>query len=143
MLTLFSTSELCGTGERSKSTTFHSKGRSREFLGTFFGKKVPAVARHEGRQGCVEKALSTKFTFNKTQNSRYLSYTDPVIQLLNLLIKEELSSGEMRSRLGIKHRQTFRDMHPALEKGLIIQTIPDKPNSRLQKYKLTERAKNT
>jgi len=56
-LASFSTSELCGTDERSKSTTFHSKGRSREFLGTFFGKKVPAVARHEGRQGCTEKAL--------------------------------------------------------------------------------------
>ena len=57
MLTSFSTSELCGTDKESKSTSFRSKGRSREFLGTFFGKKVPAIARHEGRQGCAEMAL--------------------------------------------------------------------------------------
>ena len=91
-MTLFSTSELCGTDEEGKSTSFNSKGRSREFiqliycflnafmcslrsgLGTFFGKtceaclnakqentqemkKVPAIARHEGRKGCAEKAI--------------------------------------------------------------------------------------
>ena len=55
--TLFSTSELCGIDEGNKSTSFNSKGRSREFLGTFFGKKVPAIARHEGRKGCADKAL--------------------------------------------------------------------------------------
>jgi hypothetical protein len=26
-------------------------------LGTFFGKKVPSIARHEGRKGCADKAL--------------------------------------------------------------------------------------
>ena len=56
MLAFFSTSELCGTDEGNKSTSFLSKGRSREFLDTFFGKKVSAIARHEGRQGCAEKA---------------------------------------------------------------------------------------
>lgn len=80
-------------------------------------------------------------------SKHYLSFTDPVTdpvaQLLKLLEKEDLSSGEMSSRLGIKHRQNFRDnyIHPALELGLITQAIPEKPNSRLQKYKLTERPK--
>ncbi|WP_442795972.1 hypothetical protein [Pelobium manganitolerans] len=66
---LFSTLELCGTDEGSKSTSFHSKGRSREFLRTFFGKKVPAIARHEGRQGCAEKALEAKPMFSKNTES--------------------------------------------------------------------------
>lgn len=56
MSTFFSTSELCGIDDGSKSTSFNSKGRSREFLGTFFGKKVSATARHEGKKGCAEKA---------------------------------------------------------------------------------------
>jgi ATP-dependent DNA helicase RecG len=50
----------------------------------------------------------------------------------------------MRAKLGIKHRGNFRDnyIHPAIVLGLIVQTIPEKPNSRLQKYKLTGRAKH-
>jgi len=50
---------------------------------------------------------------------------------------------EIRDTLGLSHRQTFREnyLHPALEQGLIKQTIPEKPNSRLQKYRLTEKGK--
>ncbi|MDD3239515.1 MAG: hypothetical protein PHW47_05415 [Lachnospira sp.] len=38
--------------------------------------------------------------------------------------------------LGIKSRETFRKnyLDPALELGLVIRTIPDKPNSKNQRY---------
>lgn len=38
--------------------------------------------------------------------------------------------------LGIKSRETFRKnyMNPALEMGIVTMTIPDKPNSRNQRY---------
>ena len=41
------------------------------------------------------------------------------------------------SRVGIKSRSTFRQnyLEPALKQGLITMTIPDKPNSRNQKYR--------
>ena len=41
--------------------------------------------------------------------------------------------------VGIKHRGTFLQnyLNPLLSKGWIARTIPGKPNSRLQKYKLT------
>jgi hypothetical protein len=43
------------------------------------------------------------------------------------------------ARLKLAHRPTFRAnyLDPALAAGLIERTIPGKPNSRLQKYRLT------
>ena len=39
-------------------------------------------------------------------------------------------------KLGLKSRETFRKnyMNPALELGIVQMTIPDKPNSRNQRY---------
>ena len=70
--------------------------------------------------------------------------SDPVKNLLNVLKKGALSSGEIRERLNLKHRQSFREnyLHPALEQQIIERTIPDKPNSRLQKYRLTTKGNN-
>jgi ATP-dependent DNA helicase RecG len=64
---------------------------------------------------------------------------DPVNLLLSHLAKGPASAGELRDRLGLKHRPTFREnyLHPALNSGFIEYTIPDKPSSRLQKYRLT------
>jgi ATP-dependent DNA helicase RecG len=55
----------------------------------------------------------------------------------------EKSSQELRLALGLKHRHTFREnyLHPAINKGLIEYTIPEKPGSRLQKYRLTKKKK--
>ena len=63
---------------------------------------------------------------------------DPVIRLLMAL-----SGGELREKMGLKHRQTFRGnyLHPALNRDYIELTIPEKPNSRLQKYRLTEKGR--
>jgi len=64
----------------------------------------------------------------------------PVFRLLMALKSSSFSSGELRKKLNISHRPTFRDnyLHPALKEKLIEMTIPDKPSSRLQKYKITE-----
>jgi predicted HTH transcriptional regulator len=64
---------------------------------------------------------------------------DPVERLIQVLSGGEFSTAELREALGIKHRHTFRHnyLHPALKRGLIEHTIPDKPNSRFQKYRLT------
>jgi ATP-dependent DNA helicase RecG len=64
---------------------------------------------------------------------------DPVLRLLAQLAAGAKSSGELRGALNVRHRPTFRRnyLHPALEQGLIEMTIPDKPQSRLQRYRLT------
>jgi hypothetical protein len=51
-----------------------------------------------------------------------------------------LSREELQERVGLRDRENFRKLYllPALESGLVERTIPDKPNSRLQKYRLTK-----
>lgn len=45
--------------------------------------------------------------------------------------------------LGLADRKSFREryLRPALDAGLIAMTLPSKPNSRLQRYCLTELGK--
>lgn len=61
----------------------------------------------------------------------------PINRLLAALGHEELSAAELMARLGLSHRPTFRKNYltPALDRGLIERTIPDKPNSKNQKYR--------
>jgi hypothetical protein len=65
--------------------------------------------------------------------------TDPVTQLLLLVASGPLPPSAIQTALGLKHRPTFRAnyLYPALEGGFIEMTLPDKPASRLQKYRLT------
>ena len=63
--------------------------------------------------------------------------SDQVKAMLNCLGSEELSAVQLMERLNLSHRPTFRKnyLRPALEAGLIEMTIPNKPNSRNQKYR--------
>lgn len=51
---------------------------------------------------------------------------------------------EIRKKLGLKDRTHLRQRYPdpALTEGFIELTIPDKPKSRLQRYRLTEKARS-
>jgi Fic family protein len=64
--------------------------------------------------------------------------SDQVAALLRTLKTETLTALECMKRLKLSHRPTFRAnyLNPALSAGLIERTIPDKPNSRLQKYRV-------
>ena len=64
--------------------------------------------------------------------------SDQVAALLRALGTKTLSALECMKRLKLSHRPTFRAnyLNPALSAGLIERTISDKPNSRLQKYRV-------
>ena len=59
------------------------------------------------------------------------------------LCHEEKTLLELINAIGRKDRTKFRDqfIKPLLEMELLERTIPDKPNSRLQKYRLTEKGR--
>lgn len=65
------------------------------------------------------------------------------MRLLQALQSGEKSSGELRQLLGVKHRPTFREnyLHPATSQGLVELTRPEKPTSRLQKYRITDKGR--
>ena len=77
---------------------------------------------------------------NKTdQVSNQVSDQDksPAERLLFVLGEETLPAVELMKRLDLSHKATFRKnyLNPALEQKLIERTIPDKPNSRYQRYR--------
>ena len=63
----------------------------------------------------------------------------PQVSELLAVIQGEMSRAALQAALGLSDRKSFREryLQPALADGLIAMTIPDKPNSRLQKYRLT------
>jgi hypothetical protein len=70
--------------------------------------------------------------------------TDQVNELIKrlILISDQASSRqELMNILQLKHNSNFRDnyLNPAMDEGFIEMTIPDKPNSPNQKYRLTEK----
>lgn len=61
------------------------------------------------------------------------------IDKLIVFCTEAHSFGEMLAFMELGNRTKFRRkyIHPLLEIGILEQTIPDKPNSHNQKYRLT------
>lgn len=59
------------------------------------------------------------------------------------VLTEERSRLQLQQTLGLSSEENFRQRYllPALNAGLIEMTIPDKPNSRLQKYRLTDKGR--
>jgi Fic family protein len=65
----------------------------------------------------------------------------PQVGELLAAIQAEMSREALQAALGLLDRKSFRERYlkPALADGLIEMTTPDKPNSRLQKYRLTDK----
>ena len=73
-------------------------------------------------------------------NNTSISLTDETININKILsvmeINEPLTANEIMNRLGINSKETLRKTYldSAIKKGLIKQTIPDKPTSKRQMY---------
>ena len=56
-----------------------------------------------------------------------------------LNLNDEMDRSSLQQKLGLANRDYFRKsfLNPAINEGFIEMTIPDKPTSRMQKYRLT------
>ncbi len=67
--------------------------------------------------------------------------TDQVKLLAKVMNNKAVSANELMKKLNLTHRPSFRSsyLHPAIKLGFIEMTLPEKPNSRNQKYRLTSK----
>ena len=61
------------------------------------------------------------------------------VEKLVSILTGEMGRSDLQRLLSIKNRDYFRTdyLNPAISNGYVELTIPDKPNSRNQKYRLT------
>ncbi len=98
----------------------HHSGNSNAFV-EFMLKMIDEVL-----DGVIESASREAQNISEQVN-RLLSVMEPDIPL---------TANELLARLGIKSKETLRNSYltPAIENGLVRMTLPDKPNSKNQRY---------
>ena len=106
--------------------------------------------RNETRaQGCPEPEFEVNGFFTATfwpnPDVRARASVEPVtgevtgeVRLLRAMAGE-MTRQQIQESLGLRHEDHFRKAYllPALQAGLIEMTVPDKPRSRNQRYRLT------
>lgn len=65
----------------------------------------------------------------------------PQVKRLLQVLQGEMTREALQNALDLQDRKSFRERYlkPSLAEELIEMTIPDKPNSRLQQYRLTDK----
>ncbi len=94
---------------------------------TFQGDSMPFI---EFMLSCVIESIETP---------QVAPQVTPYVKRLLLTLESESSVAELLTRLHLKDRKSFSELYlrGALAENLVVMTIPDKPRSRFQKYKLT------
>lgn len=79
----------------------------------------------------------TDFRPQATLQTQLKEGDEKVERLLTCMGEGAYTTRELMELLQLKHRPTFRDNYllPAMERGLVEMTIPDKPNSSQQRYR--------
>ena len=111
------------------------------------GSGIPRILQHYGKECFQFMDGFTRMVFassEKVTEQVTEQVTGQVKTFIRAIDNHEYSRTEIMEIMGLKHRASFSDSYvqPALEMGLIELTIPDKPNSSRQKYRLTQKGKN-
>ena len=79
----------------------------------------------------------------KHQDKHHVELSDPQRAVLQVLEGKRLSRKEIFAAIGLSgdSRAFKRTIEPLMSAGLVERTLPDTPNSRLQKYMLTGKGK--
>ncbi|WP_207722234.1 Fic family protein [Acetobacterium fimetarium] len=93
----------------------------------------------------LSAVLDTIVEQDKHQVKHQVDLTGTQIDVLKSLQDRTLSRKEIFAAIGMNgdSRSFKRHIEPLIVADLIEMTVPDKPNSRLQKYRLTDSGKST
>lgn len=129
----------------------YSVPRNKELMRVFknldlvehLGSGVPRILTAYGRECFKFTENFLRMTFPSLEEvTPQVSPHDIVPQIKELLtvLEYEMTRQEIQTKLNLYDRKHLRIsyLNPALELGLIEMTLPDKPNSSLQKYRLTQ-----
>lgn len=82
----------------------------------------------------IDRILDEVATQLDNANAQLSEYVKHLLEVMEY--DEPYTTLSLMEKLGLKSRETFRKnyMNPALKFGIVYMTIPDKPNSRNQRY---------
>lgn len=101
---------------------------------------VTTIFRPNPEVRAAAEAQAARGTEQVTAHVPYMYRTSPQQVALLEAATEPRSREELQAVAGIRHRQHFllEYLRPLLDAGLLEPTIPDKPRSSKQRYRLTE-----
>jgi len=97
--------------------------------------EILPLTREQSRKGGLKSIQTT---------GQVTGQVEPWIHnILQACLIQPLSSAEIQKITGIRHRETFQRnyLDRLLSEQILERTIPEKPNSRLQKYRLTDKGR--
>jgi len=119
------------------------------------GSGVPRILEYYGKECFKFSDNFLRMTFPKTvappqvktpttegndeTTPQVIPQVTPQVEKLIKVISGEMKREEIQNELGLSDKRNYTDNYqkPAMELELIEMTIPEKPNSSLQKYRLT------
>ena len=131
----------------------YSVPRNKELMRVFrdldlvehLGSGIPRILRSYGKE-CfkfTENFLRMTFPALEKAAPQVTPQVTPQVKELLKVLEGKMNRLELQEKLNLSDREHFRRSYlkPALEEGVIEMTVPDKPNSKFQKYRLTARGK--
>ena len=103
------------------------------------GSGIPRILQFYGRECFHFSENYTRMSFPVEENEQVTEQVTEQVKSLIAALDGEMNRQGIQNKLGLSHRENFRSnyLKPALELSLIEMTIPDKSNSKNQKYKLS------
>lgn len=103
------------------------------------GLNEPVFNLHEGFKITIWRPNATDVSVKINTIYQVTDQVNEVIKRLIVISDEAYSRQQLMDILQLKHNPNFRDnyLNPAIEQGYLEMTLPEKPNSNKQKYRLT------
>lgn len=110
------------------------------FLDNFIRMTFPAIDQVGTKSAPSRHQVGTKSALSRDQVGTKSGLSHQEVQKIANFCVEPKSLTEIMDLFGWRDRTKFRNKYiiPLIEEGILEMTVPDKPNSRLQKYKVTE-----